>query len=89
MLGCLTATATDSRPPCTSPTGPAGLTWTRHLLLAHDPWTGIGGEDGRVRTSDLPDWASSRGGAPRDPDGTPCGPEGRRADPEGRRADLA
>ncbi|WP_406715254.1 dipeptide epimerase [Streptomyces althioticus] len=54
MLGCLTASSLGLAPAVHL----AGLArWTDldgHLLLAHDPWTGIGGEDGHVRTSGLP-----------------------------------
>ncbi|MDQ0487791.1 dipeptide epimerase [Streptomyces cellulosae] len=54
MLGCLTASSLGLAPAVHL----AGLArWTDldgHLLLAHDPWTGIGGEDGYVRTSGLP-----------------------------------
>ncbi|MEU1262338.1 dipeptide epimerase [Streptomyces cellulosae] len=53
MLGCLTASSLGLAPAVHL----AGLArWTDldgHLLLAHDPWTGIGGEDGYVRTSGL------------------------------------
>lgn len=54
MLGCLTASSLGLAPAVHL----AGLArWTDldgHLLLAHDPWTGIGGEDGYVRTTGLP-----------------------------------
>ncbi|MFE8956311.1 dipeptide epimerase [Streptomyces althioticus] len=54
MLGCLTASSLGLAPAVHL----AGLArWTDldgHLLLAHDPWSGIGGEDGYVRTSGLP-----------------------------------
>jgi len=54
MLGCLTA-STLGLAPAVHLAGRAR--WTDldgHLLLAHDPWTGIGGADGVVRTSGLP-----------------------------------
>ncbi|MGC5395661.1 dipeptide epimerase [Streptomyces sp. DT20] len=54
MLGCLTA-STLGIAPAVHLAGRAR--WTDldgHLLLAHDPWTGIGGADGTVRTSSRP-----------------------------------
>ncbi|ROQ63238.1 L-alanine-DL-glutamate epimerase-like enolase superfamily enzyme [Streptomyces sp. 840.1] len=54
MLGCLTA-STLGLAPAVHLAGRAR--WTDldgHLLLARDPWTGIGGEDGIVRTTGLP-----------------------------------
>ncbi|MFJ2706451.1 dipeptide epimerase [Streptomyces sp. NPDC087428] len=54
MLGCLTA-STLGLAPAVHLAGRAR--WTDldgHLLLARDPWTGIGGENGIVRTSGLP-----------------------------------
>lgn len=54
MLGCLTASSLGLAP-AVHLAGRAR--WTDldgHLLLAHDPWTGIGGEDGIVRTTGLP-----------------------------------
>ncbi|WP_063732800.1 dipeptide epimerase [Streptomyces sp. RTd22] len=54
MLGCLTA-STLGIAPAVHLAGHAR--WTDldgHLLLAHDPWTGIGGTDGVVRASGRP-----------------------------------
>lgn len=54
MLGCLTASSLGLAP-AVHLAGRAR--WTDldgHLLLARDPWTGIGGEDGIVRTTGLP-----------------------------------
>lgn len=54
MLGCLTA-STLGIAPAVHLAGRAR--WTDldgHLLLARDPWRGIGGDDGVVRTSALP-----------------------------------
>ncbi|MEU9201622.1 enolase C-terminal domain-like protein [Streptomyces sp. NPDC048332] len=54
MLGCLTASSLGVAP-AVHLAGRAR--WTDldgHLLLAHDPWTGIGGTDGTVRASGHP-----------------------------------
>ncbi|MFF5336463.1 enolase C-terminal domain-like protein [Streptomyces sp. NPDC013181] len=54
MLGCLTASSLGIAP-AVHLAGRAR--WTDldgHLLLAHDPWTGIGGADGTVRTGARP-----------------------------------
>ncbi|MEU6732833.1 dipeptide epimerase [Streptomyces physcomitrii] len=54
MLGCLTASSLGLAP-AVHLAGRAR--WTDldgHLLLAHDPWTGIGGEHGVVAASRLP-----------------------------------
>ncbi|MGW0707489.1 dipeptide epimerase [Streptomyces sp. NPDC002643] len=54
MLGCLTASTLGLAPAVHLADRARWVDLDGHLLLAHDPWTGIGGEDGRVRTTDLP-----------------------------------
>jgi L-alanine-DL-glutamate epimerase-like enolase superfamily enzyme len=54
MLGCLTASTLGIAPAVHLADRARWADLDGHLLLAHDPWTGIGGEDGRVRASDLP-----------------------------------
>lgn len=54
MLGCLTAGSLGLAPAVHLADGARWADLDGHLLLARDPWTGIGGEDGRVRASDLP-----------------------------------
>ncbi|CAL9330421.1 L-Ala-D_L-Glu epimerase [Streptomyces sp. enrichment culture] len=54
MLGCLTASSLGLAPAVHLAGRARWADLDGHLLLAHDPWTGIGGEDGRVRTSGLP-----------------------------------
>ncbi|WP_369173179.1 dipeptide epimerase [Streptomyces sp. R28] len=54
MLGCLTASSLGIAPAVHLADRARWVDLDGHLLLAHDPWTGIGGADGTVRTSDLP-----------------------------------
>ncbi|MBQ0827394.1 dipeptide epimerase [Streptomyces tagetis] len=63
MLGCLTASSLGLAP-AVHLAGRAR--WTDldgHLLLAHDPWTGIGGEDGTVRAGPRPGLGVAERGA--------------------------
>ncbi|EKX62034.1 dipeptide epimerase [Streptomyces ipomoeae] len=54
MLGCLTASSLGLAPAVHLADRARWVDLDGHLLLAHDPWTGIGGDDGFVRTTDLP-----------------------------------
>lgn len=54
MLGCLTASTLGLAPAVHLADRARWADLDGHLLLAHDPWTGIGGADGVVHTSDLP-----------------------------------
>ncbi|GGS36343.1 dipeptide epimerase [Streptomyces violaceus] len=54
MLGCLTASTLGLAPAVHLADRARWADLDGHLLLAHDPWTGIGGADGVVRTSGLP-----------------------------------
>lgn len=54
MLGCLTASSLGLAPAVHLADRARWADLDGHLLLAHDPWTGIGGEDGVVRVSDRP-----------------------------------
>lgn len=54
MLGCLTASTLGLAPAVHLADRARWVDLDGHLLLAHDPWTGIGGEDGFVRTSGRP-----------------------------------
>ncbi|MCL6737143.1 dipeptide epimerase [Streptomyces neyagawaensis] len=54
MLGCLTASSLGLAPAVHLADRARWADLDGHLLLAHDPWTGIGGHDGVVRASDLP-----------------------------------
>ncbi|MEU6354654.1 dipeptide epimerase [Streptomyces sp. NPDC047072] len=54
MLGCLTASSLGLAPAVHLADRACWADLDGHLLLAHDPWTGIGGADGIVRASDLP-----------------------------------
>ncbi|WP_405747272.1 dipeptide epimerase [Streptomyces sp. NBC_01525] len=54
MLGCLTAGSLGLAPAVHLVDRARWADLDRHLLLAHDPWAGIGGTDGFVRASDLP-----------------------------------
>ncbi|WP_149179245.1 dipeptide epimerase [Streptomyces sp. TRM49041] len=54
MLGCLTASTLGIAPAVHLADRARWLDLDGHLLLAHDPWTGIGGTDGTVRTSPNP-----------------------------------
>jgi L-alanine-DL-glutamate epimerase-like enolase superfamily enzyme len=54
MLGCLTASTLGLAPAVHLADRARWADLDGHLLLAHDPWTGIGGTDGVVRASDAP-----------------------------------
>ncbi|MFI5551725.1 mandelate racemase/muconate lactonizing enzyme family protein [Streptomyces sp. NPDC051738] len=54
MLGCLTASSLGLAPAVHLADRARWVDLDGHLLLAHDPWTGIGGADGFVRASDRP-----------------------------------
>ncbi|MFF8315366.1 dipeptide epimerase [Streptomyces lydicus] len=54
MLGCLTASSLGLAPAVHLADRARWADLDGHLLLAHDPWTGIGGTDGFVRASELP-----------------------------------
>ncbi|MFE6618891.1 dipeptide epimerase [Streptomyces sp. NPDC057740] len=54
MLGCLTASSLGIAPAVHLADRARWTDLDGHLLLAHDPWRGIGGDDGVVRTSALP-----------------------------------
>ncbi|MFF1870279.1 enolase C-terminal domain-like protein [Kitasatospora herbaricolor] len=54
MLGCLTASSLGIAPAVHLVTRARWVDLDGHLLLAHDPWRGIGGVDGTVRASDRP-----------------------------------
>lgn len=54
MLGCLTASTLGLAPAVHLADRARWTDLDGHLLLAHDPWTGIGGADGVVRASDRP-----------------------------------
>jgi L-alanine-DL-glutamate epimerase-like enolase superfamily enzyme len=54
MLGCLTASSLGLAPAVHLVDRARWADLDGHLLLAHDPWTGIGGHDGVVRASQLP-----------------------------------
>ncbi|SPF04122.1 dipeptide epimerase [Streptomyces sp. MA5143a] len=54
MLGCLTASSLGLAPAVHLADRARWADLDGHLLLAHDPWTGIGGHDGVVRASELP-----------------------------------
>ncbi|CAL9292459.1 MULTISPECIES: dipeptide epimerase [Streptomyces] len=54
MLGCLTASTLGLAPAVHLADRARWADLDGHLLLAHDPWTGIGGTDGVVRASGLP-----------------------------------
>ncbi|MER6994911.1 dipeptide epimerase [Streptomyces sp. NPDC000410] len=54
MLGCLTASTLGIAPAVHLADRARWTDLDGHLLLAHDPWTGIGGADGTVRTSPRP-----------------------------------
>ncbi|MEU2062467.1 dipeptide epimerase [Streptomyces sp. NPDC013455] len=53
MLGCLTASSLGLAPAVHLADRARWADLDGHLLLAHDPWTGIGGEDGTVRANGL------------------------------------
>ena len=54
MLGCLTASSLGLAPAVHLADRARWADLDGHLLLARDPWTGIGGEDGFVRARALP-----------------------------------
>ncbi|MGI5346939.1 mandelate racemase/muconate lactonizing enzyme family protein [Streptomyces sp. CA-250714] len=54
MLGCLTASSLGLAPAVHLADRARWADLDGHLLLAHDPWTGIGGHDGHVRAGDAP-----------------------------------
>ncbi|UKY47634.1 mandelate racemase/muconate lactonizing enzyme family protein [Streptomyces inhibens] len=54
MLGCLTASTLGIAPAVHLAHRARWTDLDGHLLLAHDPWTGIGGTDGTVRAGDRP-----------------------------------
>ncbi|MEU0900407.1 dipeptide epimerase [Streptomyces massasporeus] len=54
MLGCLTASTLGLAPAVHLADRARWADLDGHLLLAHDPWAGIGGADGVVRASDRP-----------------------------------
>ncbi|MEU9187444.1 dipeptide epimerase [Streptomyces sp. NPDC048484] len=54
MLGCLTASTLGLAPAVHFADRARWADLDGHLLLADDPWTGIGGADGVVRASELP-----------------------------------
>jgi L-alanine-DL-glutamate epimerase-like enolase superfamily enzyme len=54
MLGCLTASSLGLAPAVHLADRARWADLDGHLLLAHDPWTGIGGADGVVRAADRP-----------------------------------
>ncbi|MGK5731608.1 dipeptide epimerase [Streptomyces sp. URMC 124] len=54
MLGCLTASSLGIAPAVHLADRARWTDLDGHLLLAHDPWTGIGGEDGTVRAPAAP-----------------------------------
>ncbi|KMS68226.1 muconate cycloisomerase [Streptomyces viridochromogenes] len=54
MLGCLTASSLGIAPAVHLADRARWVDLDGHLLLAHDPWTGIGGADGTVSTSSRP-----------------------------------
>ncbi|MGW6915190.1 dipeptide epimerase [Kitasatospora sp. NPDC054939] len=52
MLGCLAASSLGIAPAVHLADRARWVDLDGHLLLAHDPWQGIGGTDGTVRTAD-------------------------------------
>ncbi|MFC9262859.1 enolase C-terminal domain-like protein [Streptomyces hydrogenans] len=54
MLGCLTASSLGLAPAVHLADRARWVDLDGHLLLADDPWTGIGGADGTVRTTTRP-----------------------------------
>ncbi|MFE5796125.1 enolase C-terminal domain-like protein [Streptomyces sp. NPDC056503] len=54
MLGCLTASSLGIAPAVHLADRARWVDLDGHLLLADDPWTGIGGTDGTVRVTDRP-----------------------------------
>ncbi|PBC80371.1 MULTISPECIES: dipeptide epimerase [unclassified Streptomyces] len=74
MLGCLTASTLGLAPAVHLADRARWTDLDGHLLLAHDPWTGIGGTDGTVGAGGQPGLGvrPARGGPP--PPGTPAEP---------------
>lgn len=54
MLGCLTASSLGLAPAVQLADRARWADLDGHLLLAHDPWRGIGGRNGTVRAADRP-----------------------------------
>ncbi|MFF7137171.1 MULTISPECIES: enolase C-terminal domain-like protein [unclassified Streptomyces] len=54
MLGCLTASTLGLAPAVHLADRARWTDLDGHLLLAHDPWSGVGGADGVVRANGLP-----------------------------------
>jgi len=54
MLGCLVASSLGIAPAVHLSGHARWADLDGHLLLAHDPWSGIGGEDGTLRLSGVP-----------------------------------
>ncbi|WP_075737776.1 dipeptide epimerase [Streptomyces acidiscabies] len=65
MLGCLTASSLGIAPAVHLADRARWVDLDGHLLLARDPWSGIGGDDGYVRTSGLPGLGVRFGGVSR------------------------
>ncbi len=66
MLGCLTASSLGLAPAVHLADRARWADLDGHLLLARDPWSGIGGEDGFVRASDRPGLGVEEVGADED-----------------------
>ena len=60
MLGCLTASTLGIAPAVHLADRARWIDLDGHLLLAHDPWTGIGGTDGTVGAGGQPGSAYGR-----------------------------
>lgn len=63
MLGCLTASSLGLAPAVHLADRARWADLDGHLLLAHDPWTGIGGTDGTVSASSAPGLGVREAGA--------------------------
>ncbi|MEC4020420.1 enolase C-terminal domain-like protein [Streptomyces sp. H27-D2] len=72
MLGCLTASSLGIAPAVHLAHRARWVDLDGHLLLAHDPWTGIGGADGTVRAPAGPGLGVTR--APAAPGGGAASP---------------